>query len=74
MTKTLTLAAALLTLGMGAAFADGDVTAQPAQLDRAPIAQQATGPRAQAFAASQDRTVSVYDQFSNAGSPQGGEN
>lgn len=74
MTKTLTLAAALLTLGMGAAFADGDVTAQPAQLDRAPIAQQATGLQAHTFAASQNRAVSVYDQFGNAGTPQGGEN
>lgn len=74
MNKTLMIAATLLTLGTGAAFAgDGDVYAAPAQVSRAPIAQQSTE-RQRVFPASTQQTTNIYGLFGNAGTTQGGEN
>lgn len=74
MSKTLMIAATLLTLGAGAAFAgDGDVYAQPAQQNRAPIAQQASAGQ-RLFPATNQPSTNVYGLFGHAGTTQGGEN
>ncbi len=74
MKKTLMIAAALLTLGVGSAFAgDGGVNAQPAQVTRAAIAQQATSHN-RLFSARTAPEVSVYSAFGQSGTSQGGEN
>ncbi len=74
MTKTLMIAAALLTLGVGSAFAgDGDVYAQPAQVNTTVLAQQASG-QSRLFPTSTRYTTSVYSLFADPGTTQGGEN
>jgi hypothetical protein len=73
MNKTLMIAAALLTLGVGSAFADGDVTALPAQTSGAAVSQHATAPQAQAYPSStQNHEVWVYPTFRTHGYTQGG--
>ncbi len=72
MNKTLMIAATLLTLGAGSAFADGNVPAQPAQVERAPIAQQANGHQTTLFS-TQSHGVSVYSLFLDPVFTQGGE-
>ena len=74
MNKTLMIAATLLTLGAGSAFADGNVYAQPAQVSSAPVAQQAAGERTTLFTSSQRPTTSIYSQFRGPGYTQGGDN
>ena len=62
MNKTLILAATLLTLGVGSAFAgDGDVNALPAQVSSAPAAAQPSSHRL--FAASNRDQTNVYGMF-----------
>jgi hypothetical protein len=68
------IAATILTLGAGSAFADGNVYAPPAQVNRAPIAQQANGQQQLTFPASHRTTVSVYSQFNGGTYADGGEN
>jgi hypothetical protein len=73
MSKTLILAAALLACGMGAAFADGNVNAQPADISHASGRQSAAAGQASAFPTTQQhRGAWVYGQFANEGFAQGG--
>jgi hypothetical protein len=73
MSKTLILAAALLTFGMGAAFADGNVNAQPADVSHAPAVKRAATGETDAYPTTQPhRGVWVYGQFANEGFAQGG--
>jgi hypothetical protein len=75
MSKTLILATALIGLGMGAAFADGDVNAQPAQTATPSVQHPMPAHQAASnFFARQRSNVWVYDQFGTAGTAQGGEN
>ena len=74
MNKTLMIAATLLTLGAGSAFADGDVFALPAQVDTVQTTQQAAGQHSTFFTTSQRPTTSVYSQFRGPGYTQGGDN
>lgn len=63
MNKTLILAATLLSLGVGSAFAgDGDMNAQPARVDRAPVAAQASG-HGRLFPATNRAQTDVYGLF-----------
>ncbi|MBN8871613.1 MAG: hypothetical protein J0H67_02145 [Rhodospirillales bacterium] len=79
MRKTMMIAAALLTLGTGAAFAnDGDVfvpQAATAQTQQAPATtQQQQNTTHRIFATSDHATTSVYSLFARPGYTQGGEN
>lgn len=72
MKKTLILAATILSLGAGAAFAgDGDVYAPPAQVSNAPVSANAAQHRL--FSASSQPQTSVYGMFRGPGYTQGGE-
>jgi len=79
MRKTVLAAAALLTLGVGSAFAgEGDVNALPsanAQVapGQAATVQTSTGQN-RLFTGSTQGTTSVYSMFSRPGYVQGGEN
>ena len=76
MTKTVLLAAALLSLGVSAAFADGDVKAPPAAdatAAAAPAHQPPIG-RSDLNVTKQNSNVWVYDQFGYSGATQGGQN
>jgi predicted small lipoprotein YifL len=74
MKKTLMIAATLLSLGTGAAFADGNVYAPPAQVTAATTAQQANNQQQQRlFPASTRQQTNVYGAFGYAGLG-GGEN
>jgi hypothetical protein len=71
MTKTLMIATALLTFGVGSAFASEqfpDRTPLPAS---SAISHQAGG-HGQAYVASTQGTTNVYSQFSRPGWTQGG--
>jgi hypothetical protein len=73
MKKTLMIAAALMTFGVGAAFADGDVATPPAQPTRAPVVQ--TGAQQKlTFPVTHRKTVSIYSQINGGDSVGGGEN
>ncbi|MBN8928725.1 MAG: hypothetical protein BGO51_24680 [Rhodospirillales bacterium 69-11] len=80
MRKTMMIAAALLTLGTGAAFAnDGDVFVPQldgvtVQQQQAPATAQQQAPAHRIFATTDRATTSVYDLFSRPGYTQGGEN
>ena len=78
MRKTMMIAAAFLTLGTGAAFAnDGDVfvpQAATAQTQQAPASAVQQGTAHRIFATSDHATTSVYSLFSRPGYSQGGEN
>ncbi|MDR3536195.1 MAG: hypothetical protein P4L71_06815 [Acetobacteraceae bacterium] len=72
MKKTLMIAAALLTLGAGSAFAEGYAEVLPAQVSNATAASSAN--HLTAFATSTQRpTTSVYGLFGQASGPQGGQ-
>lgn len=75
MQKTLILAAALMSLGMGAAFAgDGDVTAaNPPPSARAAWSGKPSGQATLFSTATPHHETWVYDQFGYAGA-QGGRN
>jgi hypothetical protein len=71
MKKTLILAAALLSFGVGSAFAgDGDPHAQPAQIP-ATSAYQASAQAHRLFPATSRSQVNVYSSFGDAGGVQG---
>ncbi len=72
MNKTLMIAAALLTLGAGSAFAEGYAEVLPAQVEHAPAAAPVAGHQF-AFPAAQNHTVWVYGQFGQDGNAQGGQ-
>lgn len=63
-------AAALLALGVGTAFADGNVTAQPAQTRHAAWATAQSG---QGYTSTSRASVWVYPAFGAGDSTQGGE-
>ncbi len=72
MTKTLMIAAALLTFGVGSAFASEqfpDRTPLPAN---SAVSQQASANQSRLFAANTHGTTNVYSQFSRPGYTQGG--
>ncbi|MBN8875808.1 MAG: hypothetical protein J0H67_23475 [Rhodospirillales bacterium] len=76
MRKTMMIAATLLTLGTGAAFAnDGNVYVPQAATAQAQQAQvippQANAQRT--FTASNHQTTTVYDLFARPGYAQGGD-
>ncbi|MDR3536194.1 MAG: hypothetical protein P4L71_06810 [Acetobacteraceae bacterium] len=77
MKKTLMIAAALLTLGAGSAFAEGSAEVQQAQVSHTQAAQQSSQQSSQhqtVFATTTQRpTVSVYGLFGEDGGPQGGQ-
>lgn len=75
MNKTLILAATILTLGMGSAFAmDGNANgwAPPAQVSNAQTTSQAAGQH-RLFATGGHNQTSVYGLFRGPGYTQGGE-
>jgi hypothetical protein len=75
MSKMMILAAAMLTFGAGAAFADGDVFALPAQTTAVKTAPASKASDMHTFFTATPRnSVSVYDRFSSPGTTQGGEN
>jgi sorbitol-specific phosphotransferase system component IIC len=74
MFKTIMVAATMLTLGVGAAFADGNVTAQPATVAVPQAAPAQAHPVTRLFPASMSHATSVYELFGYAGVTQGGNN
>ncbi len=74
MKKTLMIAGALLSLGVGSAFAaETNGQAQQAQAAQtAQVAQQSNGQHL-LFATSSRPTTSVYSLFADPGTTQGGE-
>ncbi len=70
MTKTLMIAAALLSFGVGSAFAGEDFPGRTPLPANSAISQQA-GAHSQAFAASTRQTTNVYSQFARPGYTQG---
>ncbi len=78
MKKTLMIAAALLTMGAGSAFAEGYAEVLPAQVSQTQVsnaqAGQRSGQHQTLFATTTQRpTVSVYGLFGEDGGPQGGQ-
>ncbi|MDR3537117.1 MAG: hypothetical protein P4L71_11515 [Acetobacteraceae bacterium] len=79
MSKILILAAALLTLGMGAAFANDTMNARLADASPMPrtatMATTDTQVHVHLYPTAVPRsTVWVYDQFAPSGTTQGGQN
>jgi hypothetical protein len=68
-------AAAVLTLGVGSAFADGNVVTQPPQAPRQVQTQQGSTDSNGIYVTNTPRhEVWVYGAFETPGNPQGGEN
>jgi hypothetical protein len=72
MKKTLIAAAALLTLGVGSAFADGNVNAQPPAPQVSQSATQQASGQHRLFSASTRPHTTVYSSFGFGGG-DGGE-
>ncbi len=77
MKKTLMIAAAMMTFGVGSAFAEGYAEVLPAQTSQVQAAQASgkqSGQQQTLFATTTQRpTVSVYGLFGEDGGPQGGQ-
>ncbi len=72
MSKTLMIAAALLTFGVGSAFAGEDFPGRTPLPANAAVSQQASASQSHLFATNTQGTTNVYSQFARPGWTQGG--
>ncbi len=73
MKKTLMIAAAMMTFGVGSAFAEGYAEVLPAQTSQVQAAQSSAKHQTLFATTTQRPTVSVYGLFGEDGGPQGGQ-